>query len=65
MHKCGLIVGPPHGAREEEAADVGASKSELGDACLEAHRTLMEINPANEARFKDVAQFLAEDIRKS
>ena len=26
--------------------------------------TLMEINPANVARFKDVAQFLAEDLRR-
>jgi anti-anti-sigma regulatory factor len=40
------------------------SKEETTRACLEAHRTLMEINPANVARFKDVAQFLAEDLKK-
>ena len=30
--------------------------------CLEAHQTLMKVNPANMARFKDVTQFLAEDL---
>ena len=30
---------------------------------LEAHQTLMAINPENVARFKDVAQFLAEDLK--
>jgi anti-sigma B factor antagonist len=40
------------------------TKEEVTRACLEAHRTLMEINPANVPRFKDVAQFLAEDLRR-
>ena len=30
---------------------------------LEAHKTLMEITPENVARFKDVTQFLAEDLQ--
>lgn len=30
---------------------------------LEAHQTLMAMNPENVARFKDVAQFLAEDLK--
>ncbi len=29
---------------------------------LEAHQTLMAVNPDNVARFKDVTQFLAEDL---
>src|SRR5580700_9495569 len=37
------------------------SKAEVTRACLEAHQTLMEINPANVPKFKEVAQFLAED----
>jgi anti-sigma B factor antagonist len=40
------------------------SKVEVAQACLEAHQKLMEINPANVARFKDLAQFLAEDLKK-
>ena len=30
---------------------------------LEAHQTLMAMNPENVARFKDVTQFLAEDLK--
>jgi anti-sigma B factor antagonist len=41
------------------------TKAEVKRTCLEAHQTLMEINPANAARFKDVAQFLAEGLKKS
>ena len=36
---------------------------EITRICLEAHRTLMAMNPENAARFKDVAQFLAEDLK--
>jgi len=40
------------------------SKEEVTRACLEAHRTLMDVNPENVSRFKDVTQFLAEDLKK-
>ena len=40
------------------------SREELTRASLEAHQTLMTLNPENVARFKDVAQFLAEDLKK-
>jgi hypothetical protein len=32
---------------------------------MEAHETLMALSPENAARFKDVAQFLAEGVKKS
>ncbi len=35
---------------------------EIARTSLEAHQTLMEMNPENAARFKDVTQFLAEDL---
>lgn len=41
------------------------SKAEVTQTCLEAHRTLMELSPANAARFKDVSQFLAEGLKKA
>jgi anti-sigma B factor antagonist len=41
-----------------------ADKREVQKTCLEAHKTLMDVNPANVPKFKDVAQFLAEDIKK-
>lgn len=40
------------------------SREALTRASLEAHRTLMEINPQNVAKFKDVTRFLAEDLEK-
>lgn len=40
------------------------TREEITHACLEAHRTLMEINPANVSRFKDVTRFLAEDLKR-
>jgi anti-anti-sigma regulatory factor len=40
------------------------TKEEVTRACLEAHRTLMEVNPANVPRFKDVTQFLADDLKR-
>ena len=39
-----------------------ASKEELARTCLEAHETLMKINPANVPKFKDVTRFFAEDL---
>jgi hypothetical protein len=36
----------------------------MTEACLEAHRTLMNVNPGNVAKFKDVTQFLAEDLKR-
>lgn len=37
---------------------------ELTRTCLEAHKTLMSINPENIQKFKDVAQFLSEDLKR-
>ncbi len=43
---------------------VSATRQEVTQNCLAAHQTLMAINPDNVARFKDVAQFLAEDLAR-
>ena len=43
---------------------VSPTREEVTRACLEAHRTLMEINPENISKFKEVAQFLADDLKK-
>lgn len=40
------------------------TREEVKRTCLEAHKTLMDIDPANILKFKDVAQFLAEDLKK-
>jgi anti-anti-sigma regulatory factor len=41
-----------------------ADRKEIQRTCLEAHETLMDINPNNVPKFKDVARFLAEDLQK-
>jgi anti-sigma B factor antagonist len=40
------------------------SREEMTRNSLEAHKILMDLNPANVARFKDVTAFLAEDLKK-
>ncbi len=42
----------------------GASKLDLSRNCLAAHQVLMDLNPENAAKFKDVAKFFAEDVAK-
>jgi len=44
--------------------EVSAPKVEVSRTCLEAHELLMAINPSNVAKFKDVATFLAEDVKR-
>jgi anti-anti-sigma regulatory factor len=40
------------------------SKLEVTRNCLEAHMTLMGLKSENVQKFKDVAQFLAEDLKR-
>jgi anti-sigma B factor antagonist len=40
------------------------TQEELTRTCLEAHQTLMSIKPENIQKFKDVAQFLADDLKR-
>jgi anti-sigma B factor antagonist len=41
-----------------------ANRAELSKTSLEAHETLMALKPENVAKFKDVARFLKEDLKK-
>jgi len=67
LHLFKLTQGPLAAPAEGEALETVCcepSKVEVTRACLEAHRTLMEINPANVAKFKEVTQFLTEDLKR-
>jgi anti-anti-sigma regulatory factor len=46
------------------AESIKSTREEVTRTCLEAHKLLMEVHPENVARFKDVAKFLAEDLKK-
>ena len=67
LHLFKIIQCQPATAEKMEARDVTTavpSNEEIKRTCIEAHRTLMDINPENVSRFKDVAKFLAEDLKK-
>jgi len=49
---------------DPDQAERTSDRKEISRTCLEAHKTLMEINPANVPKFKDVTRFLAEDLKR-
>ncbi len=53
----------PEATQTTVQCPTGATREELARACLEAHQTLMSLNPENASRFKDVSQFLAKDLQ--
>lgn len=55
---------PSEGLEMHRHEPLPTSKQEVTRTCLEAHETLMAINPENVMRFKDVAKFLAEDLAR-
>jgi anti-anti-sigma regulatory factor len=54
----------PGGVETSAPSPCSPSREELTRASLEAHQTLMSISPENVERFKDVTNFLAEDLQK-
>jgi anti-sigma B factor antagonist len=60
----GSLSLPQEMAAHVPAAVAAPSPEELKRNCLEAHRILMNISPDNVPKFKEVAQFLAEDLKK-
>lgn len=66
-HLFKVLNGPEPAAEKMAPMDTTAAnpdRKEISRTCLEAHKTLMAINPANIPKFKDVARFLAEDLTK-
>jgi len=53
----------PDDVQTTSTESANPSHEEITRTCLEAHKTLMAVNPDNVARFKDVTQFLAEDLK--
>lgn len=65
-HLFKITTGPlqlPDDAQAATPDSINPSHEQITRTCLEAHETLMSMNPENVARFKDVAQFLAEDLK--
>lgn len=64
LHLFKICQGELPDCREVASDACNPSREALTRASLEAHQTLMEINPANVSRFKDVTKFLAEDLER-
>jgi anti-anti-sigma factor len=64
LFKIGGSAGPLTDKYEPLAKGDAPTQVELARTCLEAHKTLMELKPENVRKFKDVAQFLAEDLKR-
>jgi anti-sigma B factor antagonist len=67
VHLFKVVQGPPTtNERLRPVGDTPAQRDgvEVTRTCLEAHRTLMDINPANVPKFKDCTEFLQEDLRR-
>jgi anti-anti-sigma regulatory factor len=67
IHLFKICNGPFSAPEHVDERDLKAAQTERGEltrTCLEAHQTLMALNADNAARFKDVAHFLAEELRK-
>jgi len=54
----------PNGTGQVEFPATVSSREEVTRNCLEAHQTLMRLCPENASKFKDVTQFLSEDLVK-
>jgi anti-anti-sigma factor len=67
IHLFKLTQGPlvlPDSAETQALQPCNPTREEVTRVCLEGHKNLMAISPENAARFKEVAQFLAEDLKK-
>ena len=62
---CSADNGIPEHLVAAPAEQSGHSQVEVQATCLKAHKTLMEANEENVARFKDVTKCLEEDLRKA
>jgi len=67
LHLFRITQGPlklPEGAEARDYPCVSGSREEVTRGCLEAHQTLVQINPENAAKFKEVTEFLESDLKK-
>jgi anti-sigma B factor antagonist len=66
LHLFKITAGPlqlPDDVKTCMSESINPTHEEITRTSLEAHQTLMTVNPENYARFKDVTQFLAEDLK--
>ncbi|HKW27982.1 MAG TPA: STAS domain-containing protein [Verrucomicrobiae bacterium] len=66
LHLFKVTVGTlqlPGDVQTQTPDSVNPTRQQITRTCLEAHQSLMDVNPDNVVRFKDVTRFLAEDLK--
>jgi anti-sigma B factor antagonist len=66
LHLFKVTNGPlqlPDDVQTQTPESINPTHEQITRTSLEAHQTLMAAHPDNVTRFKDVAQFLAEDLK--
>ncbi len=53
----------PGDVQTQTPESLNPTREQVTRTCLEAHQSLMAMNPDNVVRFKDVTRFLAEDLK--
>jgi anti-anti-sigma regulatory factor len=53
----------PDDVQTQTPDSISPTREQITRTCLEAHQSLMTVNPDNVVRFKDVTRFLAEDLK--
>jgi anti-sigma B factor antagonist len=53
----------PGDVQTQTPESLNPTREQITRTCLEAHQSLMAMNPNNVVRFKDVTLFLAEDLK--
>lgn len=56
--------GPADTLTSVQPGNDAASREEITRTSLDAHQALIELNPANKEKFKDVTQFLEEELKQ-
>jgi hypothetical protein len=64
LHLFHIAAEAPSCAEAPVAPTREVGREELAETCIAAHQTLIDINPANEAKFKEVTAFIAEDLKR-
>jgi anti-anti-sigma factor len=64
LHLFSISSEAPACAEAPVAPSREASREEMAETCMAAHQTLIDINPENETKFKEVTAFLADDLKR-
>ena len=59
-----VLTDAPQLGAFQRVTDGNATRGELNRACFEAHKTLMNMGPDNERRFKDATEFFEKNLRE-